>query len=69
MAGIVNPKPFLAQLTGNPVLVKLKWGMEYKGACAGRALPYHRLYRPAHTVLQQPLNRPLTPRLSIEQAF
>jgi small nuclear ribonucleoprotein F len=28
---IVNPKPFLADLTGKPVMVKLKWGMEYKG--------------------------------------
>ncbi|KAI8900677.1 hypothetical protein BC833DRAFT_618328 [Globomyces pollinis-pini] len=27
----VNPKPFLNELTGKPVLVKLKWGMEYKG--------------------------------------
>ena len=27
----VNPKPFLNQLTGKQVLVKLKWGMEYKG--------------------------------------
>lgn len=27
----VNPKPFLTELTGKPVLVKLKWGMEYKG--------------------------------------
>jgi small nuclear ribonucleoprotein F len=27
----VNPKPFLAQLTGKQVAVKLKWGMEYKG--------------------------------------
>ncbi len=27
----VNPKPFLNQLTGSPVMVKLKWGMEYKG--------------------------------------
>jgi small nuclear ribonucleoprotein F len=26
-----NPKPFLNALTGKPVLVKLKWGMEYKG--------------------------------------
>merc|ERR1712221_46760 len=26
-----NPKPFLNGLTGKPVLVKLKWGMEYKG--------------------------------------
>ena len=26
----VNPKPFLNQLTGKPIIVKLKWGMEYK---------------------------------------
>jgi small nuclear ribonucleoprotein F len=32
MAGlIVNPKPFLNDLTGKPVIVKLKWGMEYRG--------------------------------------
>jgi small nuclear ribonucleoprotein (snRNP)-like protein len=28
---IINPKPFLAALTGQEVIVKLKWGMEYKG--------------------------------------
>eukprot|EP00460_Paracercomonas_marina_P000750 EW704765.1.p1 GENE.EW704765.1~~EW704765.1.p1 ORF type:complete len:115 (+),score=42.69 EW704765.1:31-345(+) len=27
----VNPKPFLNELTGKPVIAKLKWGMEYKG--------------------------------------
>lgn len=27
----MNPKPFLNELTGKPVLVKLKWGMEYRG--------------------------------------
>ncbi|KAG2440683.1 hypothetical protein HYH02_010262 [Chlamydomonas schloesseri] len=27
----VNPKPFLQDLTGKQVIVKLKWGMEYKG--------------------------------------
>jgi len=27
----VNPKPFLNQLTGKAIIVKLKWGMEYKG--------------------------------------
>lgn len=27
----MNPKPFLNELTGKPVMVKLKWGMEYKG--------------------------------------
>ncbi|KAM7522507.1 hypothetical protein LguiA_012409 [Lonicera macranthoides] len=32
----VNPKPFLNNLTGKPVIVKLKWGMEYKGT----VLPY-----------------------------
>ena len=33
MAGAmpVNPKPFLNQLTGKQVMVKLKWGHEYKG--------------------------------------
>lgn len=28
----VNPKPFLNDLTGKPIIAKLKWGMEYKGA-------------------------------------
>jgi small nuclear ribonucleoprotein F len=28
---IVNPKPFLIDLTGRQVKVKLKWGMEYHG--------------------------------------
>lgn len=27
----MNPKPFLNGLTGKSVIVKLKWGMEYKG--------------------------------------
>ena len=27
----VNPKPFLIDLIDKPVIVKLKWGMEYKG--------------------------------------
>jgi small nuclear ribonucleoprotein F len=27
----VNPKPFLADLVGKNVRVKLKWGMEYQG--------------------------------------
>jgi len=31
MSTPVNPKPFLQELTGKPVIVKLKWGMEYKG--------------------------------------
>jgi small nuclear ribonucleoprotein F len=27
----VNPKPFLQALVGGPVVVRLKWGMEYLG--------------------------------------
>lgn len=27
----INPKPFLNGLTGKAVMVKLKWGHEYKG--------------------------------------
>ncbi len=27
----VNPKPFLQDLTGKPVWVRLKWGLEYMG--------------------------------------
>lgn len=27
----INPKPFLNALTGKPIMVKLKWGHEYKG--------------------------------------
>lgn len=27
----INPKPFLNNLTGKPVMLKLKWGHEYKG--------------------------------------
>lgn len=30
----VNPKPFLNDLTGKSIIVKLKWGMEYKGYLA-----------------------------------
>lgn len=27
----VNPKPFMQELTGKAVFVRLKWGLEYKG--------------------------------------
>ncbi|XP_055330534.1 small nuclear ribonucleoprotein F-like [Paramacrobiotus metropolitanus] len=27
----LNPKPFLNALTGKSVIVKLKWGLEYRG--------------------------------------
>ena len=30
----VNPKPFLQDLVGKNVIVKLKWGQEYKGLLA-----------------------------------
>jgi len=29
--GVTNPKPFLQGLNGKAVMVKLKWGQEYKG--------------------------------------
>lgn len=32
----VNPKPFLNDLTGKPVVCRLKWGMEYKGVRLNR---------------------------------
>ncbi|PAV20686.1 small nuclear ribonucleo [Pyrrhoderma noxium] len=33
MSGVTptNPKPFLQELTGKSVCVRLKWGLEYKG--------------------------------------
>ena len=31
---IVNPKPFLADLTGKHVRIRLKWGQEYQGRLA-----------------------------------
>ncbi|KAL0491125.1 small nuclear ribonucleoprotein F [Acrasis kona] len=31
LENLVNPKPFLNDLTGKAVVVKLKWGLEYKG--------------------------------------
>ena len=27
----INPKPFLNQQIGKPILLKLKWNLEYKG--------------------------------------
>lgn len=33
-SSIVNPKPFLASLVGKSVIVRLKWGMEYRGRLA-----------------------------------
>ncbi len=35
----VNPKPFLIELIEKPVIVKLKWGMIYKGNIS--RLPRH----------------------------
>jgi len=28
---LINPKPFLQELTGKHIIVKLKWGQEYHG--------------------------------------
>jgi hypothetical protein len=33
-AAVVAPKAFLQVMSGRPVSVKLKWGMEYKGGIA-----------------------------------
>ena len=45
MQGVVNPKPFLMDLIGKQVVVKLKWGMEYKGEWLRlRRLLHHPLY-------------------------
>ena len=41
----VNPKPFLNELTGKMVIVKLKWGMEYKGNLFDGILPSDRSRR------------------------
>ncbi|KAJ2160008.1 Manganese transporter smf1 [Coemansia sp. RSA 552] len=30
----VNPMPFLQSLVGKPIVVRLKWGQEYKGSLA-----------------------------------
>lgn len=38
----MNPRPFLAGLVGKDIVVKLKWGMEYKG-CLDRADAYMNL--------------------------
>ena len=37
----VNPKPFLNDLTGKMVIVRLKWGQEYRGVApvSGCCLP------------------------------
>ena len=36
MTGVValNPRPFLFDLTGRPVVVRLKWNSEYRGTLA-----------------------------------
>ena len=46
----LNPKPFLNGLTGKAVIVKLKWGHEYKvifyytQKATGKFKPYHGLF-------------------------
>merc|ERR1711976_1082554 len=29
--GIINPVPFLYDFVGKPIIVRLKWGIQYKG--------------------------------------
>ena len=41
----VNPKPFLNSLTGKSVMVKLKWGHEYKGKTKLLIIPPARFAR------------------------
>ncbi|KAF8696380.1 hypothetical protein HU200_037291 [Digitaria exilis] len=60
----VNPKPFLNNLTGKPVIVKLKWGMEYKGIqfvpvlnfyillCLNTVPAFNNTYKPLFYVLR-----------------
>lgn len=36
---MLGPKPFLAEMTGKAVIVKLKWGMEYRGMYSFLLLP------------------------------
>ncbi len=69
-----NPKPFLKSLTGQMVVVKLKWGMEYKGERSSEANCSQRLFRPAlpgskpHTAPSLP--SPLAGKLeSVDQYF
>lgn len=31
MSTAINPRPFLHNLTGKPVIIRLKWGQEYHG--------------------------------------
>ena len=65
----VNPKPFLNDLTGKPVIVKLKWGMEYKGALLlvllllkvhvlDRCVPWNFIFFHASSTVIKPLLSP-----------
>jgi hypothetical protein len=59
-----NPKPFLTGLVGKPVMVKLKWGMEYKGA-----LLSFDSYMNLQVGMLLPLLSPLPPSLSPSLLF
>ena len=61
----VNPKPFLNDLTGKPIIAKLKWGMEYKGEPrpCGTALVIRPFARTCATQPRPALCRLLTPFL------
>lgn len=53
-SSVIHPKPFLASLTGKPVIVKLKWGLEYRGALSTRPLPPLRLFAQSATSTPPP---------------
>ncbi|KAL9649687.1 hypothetical protein ABK040_003364 [Willaertia magna] len=44
---LVNPKPFLNESVGQVVVVKLKWGMEYKGTL--KAVDHYMNFQLANT--------------------
>ena len=50
----VNPKPFLAELTGKQVIAKLKWGMEYKGYLVSTDAYMNLQARPVRTRVSTP---------------
>ena len=50
----VNPKPFLAELTGKQVIAKLKWGMEYKGYLVSTDAYMNLQARPVRTRVLMP---------------
>ena len=59
----VNPKPFLNDLTGKPIIAKLKWGMEYKGERTRAPSTQRRERARAAAARGEARDRSLTPRI------